>query len=183
MSNDLTKAKELICNYSLEEFGYEPDFRNLSSIEVAYTTTDNDYPIQAAIDLNKLNINKYINYILVEQRHYPSMQELIDGELYALDFNDLTAYTDEQLEYAKKVAAALEEENVLVTVDSRNEKIGYRIREAQLSKVPYMVCVGADEQENGTVAVRARKEGEGGVMTIDEFIAKVKDETKTFKKW
>lgn len=100
MSNDLTKAKELICNYSLEEFGYEPDFRNLSSIEVAYTTTDNDYPIQAAIDLNKLNINKYINYILVEQRHYPSMQELIDGELYALDFNDLTAYTDEQLEYA-----------------------------------------------------------------------------------
>ena len=58
MSNDLTKAKELICNYSLEEFGYEPDFRNLSSIEVAYTTTDNDYPIQAAIDLNKLNINK-----------------------------------------------------------------------------------------------------------------------------
>ena len=45
MSNDLTKAKELIRNYCLEEFGSEPDFRNLSSIEVAYTTTDNDYAV------------------------------------------------------------------------------------------------------------------------------------------
>ena len=100
MSDKMNTAKELIRKYSLEEFDNEPDFRNLSSIEVAYTTTDDDYPVQAAIDLNGLNINKYINYILVEQRHYPSMQELIDGELYALDFNDLTAYTDEQLEYA-----------------------------------------------------------------------------------
>ena len=68
-----------------------------------------------------------------------------------------------------------------VELDNRNEKIGYRIREAQLSKVPYMVCVGADEQENGTVAVRARKEGEGGNMTLDEFKAKLLLEIATKK--
>ncbi|MBR6650125.1 MAG: threonine--tRNA ligase, partial [Clostridia bacterium] len=84
-------------------------------------------------------------------------------------------------EYAKKVADELEAIGVRVELDNRNEKIGYRIREAQLSKVPYMVCVGADEQENGTVAVRARKEGEGGNMTLDEFKAKLLMEIATKK--
>ncbi len=84
-------------------------------------------------------------------------------------------------DYAKKVADELEAIGVRVELDNRNEKIGYRIREAQLSKVPYMVCVGADEQENGTVAVRARKEGEGGNMTLDEFKAKLLMEIATKK--
>ncbi len=84
-------------------------------------------------------------------------------------------------DYAKKVADELEAIGVRVELDNRNEKIGYRIREAQLSKVPYMVCVGADEQENGTVAVRARKEGEGGNMTLDEFKAKLLLEIATKK--
>ncbi len=86
-------------------------------------------------------------------------------------------------DYAYEVLAKLKDAGIRVEIDARNEKIGYRVREAQLSKVPYMLVVGADEQEAGTVAVRARKEGEGGVMSIDEFIAKVKDEVKTFKKW
>ena len=85
-------------------------------------------------------------------------------------------------DYGKEVLAKLKEAGIRAEIDLRNEKIGYRIREAQLSKVPYMLVVGADEQEAGTVAVRARKEGEGGVMSVDEFIAKVKDEVKTFKK-
>ncbi len=85
-------------------------------------------------------------------------------------------------DYGKEVLAKLKEAGIRAEIDVRNEKIGYRIREAQLSKVPYMLVVGADEQEAGTVAVRARKEGEGGVMSLDDFIAKVKDEVKTFKK-
>ena len=84
-------------------------------------------------------------------------------------------------DYAKKVADELEAIGIRVELDNRNEKIGYRIREAQLSKVPYMVCVGADEQEKGTVAVRARKEGEGGNMTLDEFKAKLLMEVATKK--
>ena len=84
-------------------------------------------------------------------------------------------------DYAKKVADELEAIGVRVELDNRNEKIGYRIREAQLSKVPYMVCVGANEQEEGTVAVRARKEGEGGTMTLDEFKSKLLLEIATKK--
>ena len=84
-------------------------------------------------------------------------------------------------DYAKKVAAELESVGIRVETDLRNEKIGYRVREAQLSKVPYMVIVGADEQEAGTVSVRARKEGEGGVMSLDDFKAKILMEVATKK--
>ncbi len=85
-------------------------------------------------------------------------------------------------EYAEKVTEQLKAAGIRVELDNRNEKLGYRIREAQLSKVPYMVTVGADEQENGTVSVRARVEGEGGLMKTEEFIAKVLLETATRKK-
>ena len=74
--------------------------------------------------------------------------------------------------YAKEIQAKMQALGIRVELDSRNEKIGYRIREAQLSKVPYMLVVGANEMADGTVAVRARKEGEGGVMTVDEMLAK-----------
>ncbi|MBQ7836899.1 MAG: threonine--tRNA ligase [Clostridia bacterium] len=84
-------------------------------------------------------------------------------------------------DYAKKVADKLEAIGIRVECDTRNEKIGYRVREAQLSKVPYMVIVGADEQDAGTVSVRARKEGEGGVMSLDEFKAKLLLEVATKK--
>lgn len=76
-------------------------------------------------------------------------------------------------EYALQVRDRLQAAGIRVELDARNEKIGYRVREAQLSKVPYMAIVGADEQEAGTVSVRARKEGEGGLMSVDDFVAKV----------
>jgi threonyl-tRNA synthetase len=86
---------------------------------------------------------------------------------------------DEQVEYAKKVAAKLEEENVLVTVDSRNEKIGYKIRAAQLDKVPFMLVIGEKEQTDGAVAVRARKAGDMGVMSAEDFKALVSEKIKS----
>jgi threonyl-tRNA synthetase len=58
-----------------------------------------------------------------------------------------------------------------VTVDERNEKIGYKIRAAQLEKVPYMLIIGEKETAEGTVAVRSRKKGDLGVMNADEFIS------------
>ncbi|MBR2350589.1 MAG: hypothetical protein IKA67_01000, partial [Clostridia bacterium] len=63
----------------------------------------------------------------------------------------------------------------------RNEKLGYRIREAQVTKVPYMVVVGEDEMNTGSVTVRARVEGEGGKFSVDEFVAKLVDEIETKK--
>ena len=79
-------------------------------------------------------------------------------------------------EYAKKVEQALCAAGLRAEGDYRAEKMGYKIREAQLEKVPYMLVVGAQEMENGTVSVRARKEEKGGTMTLDAFIAAAKAE-------
>ncbi len=77
---------------------------------------------------------------------------------------------DAQLEYANKVKAELEKYNIRVELDDRNEKIGKKIREAQLQKIPYMLVIGDKEMAEGKVAVRHRKEGDKGVMDLQEFI-------------
>ena len=84
-------------------------------------------------------------------------------------------------DYAKEITAKYEQAGIRVKLDARNEKIGYRIREAQLDKVPYMIVVGENEKNSGTVSVRARTEGEGGTFTSDEFLAKMLTEIATKK--
>ena len=88
--------------------------------------------------------------------------------------------TDRQHEYAKELAQKMMDEDIRVEVDDRNEKIGYKIREAQMQKVPYMLVIGDKEIENGSVGVRSRKDGDIGQMNQDEFIEKVKHEVETF---
>jgi len=85
-------------------------------------------------------------------------------------------------DYAAEVTNALKANGVRAELDDRNEKLGYRIREAQLSKVPYMLVVGEDEMNTRSVTARARKEGEGGKFTLDEFIDKIVDEINTKKR-
>ena len=77
--------------------------------------------------------------------------------------------TDRHMDYAKKVAKEMWAQDVRVTVDERNEKIGYKIREAQMQKIPYVLVVGDKEMENGTVAVRKRGEGDLGPQATDVF--------------
>ena len=89
--------------------------------------------------------------------------------------------SDNQKEYANKVVADLENKGLRVELDDRQEKIGYKIREAQLQKVPYMLILGEKEVEANAVGVRARKEGDIGAMKIEEFISKIEDEVKCFK--
>ena len=79
-------------------------------------------------------------------------------------------------EYAKQVADKLSALGVRVETDLRNEKIGYKIREAQMQKLPYMLVVGDREAENGTVAVRTRTGEDLGAMPLDDFAAKILDE-------
>ena len=86
------------------------------------------------------------------------------------------AILDKHHEYAYKVQSALEERGIRTEIDIRNEKIGYKIREAQLEKIPYMLVIGDKEMENGAVAVRSRKDGDLGAMSLDEFIAKITKE-------
>ena len=85
-------------------------------------------------------------------------------------------------EYANKVKEALQDKEVRVEVDDRAEKIGYKIREAQLQKVPYMLVVGDKEQEAVEVGVRNRKDGDVGAMKLEDFVEKIDEEIKTFAK-
>ena len=78
--------------------------------------------------------------------------------------------------YAERVTADLREAGIRAEADLRNEKLGYRIREAQLEKIPYMIVVGAQERQNGTVSVRRRGEGDLGAKSIDELIAMIREE-------
>ena len=87
--------------------------------------------------------------------------------------------TDRTAEYAKKVAAELESAGVRVETDLRNEKIGYKIREAQSKKIPYMLIVGDKEAEAGTVSVRTRAGGDLGAVALAEFQAKLLEEIRT----
>ena len=87
--------------------------------------------------------------------------------------------TDRAIDYSKTVLAKLEQRGIRATIDSRNEGIGYKIRQAQLEKIPYFFIVGDKECENGTLSLRSRKEGDLGVMTPDEFLAKILVEIAT----
>ena len=81
--------------------------------------------------------------------------------------------TDRQTEYAKGIRKQLEDAGIRATVDERSEKVNFKIREAQMQKIPFMLVVGDREQENGQVAVRNRKHGDLGVKTLPEFLGEI----------
>jgi len=87
----------------------------------------------------------------------------------------ITSRCDEK---ASEIKAALKAAGIRADADLRNEKIGFKIREAQMMKVPYMVVIGDKEIENGVVAVRSRKDGDLGTMTLEDFTAKIQQEIK-----
>ena len=91
---------------------------------------------------------------------------------------EIIPITERAHEYARQLKAKLDEAGVRSEADYRSEKMNYKIREAQLQKIPYMLVVGDKEVENGTVSIRARKEGKGGTMSADEFVAQILDEIK-----
>ena len=89
---------------------------------------------------------------------------------------------DSHVEYAKQVQEQLEKLGIRTELDDRQEKIGYKIREAQLQKVPYMLVLGEKEIEAKTVGVRSREDGDIGAMSLQEFVEKVQKEVESFGK-
>ncbi|HAA80816.1 MAG TPA: threonine--tRNA ligase, partial [Thermoanaerobacter sp.] len=87
--------------------------------------------------------------------------------------------SDKHYAYAQNVYGRLLENDIRAELDDRNEKIGYKIREAQLQKIPYMLIVGDKEVEQGTVSLRSRKEGDLGAISLNEFIEKILKEIAT----
>lgn len=90
----------------------------------------------------------------------------------------LLPVSDHYLGYALQVKNALAGAGIRAQVDGRNEKLGYKIREAQLEKVPYMFVLGDSEATSGTVAVRKRGEGDLGMSSIQEIIARIVEEVR-----
>ena len=84
--------------------------------------------------------------------------------------------SDKYMDYAQKVLDELNNSGVRAEIDTRAEKIGYKIREAQMKKIPYMLVVGAKEEEDGLVSVRSRFEGDEGQKTLADFLAAIKME-------
>jgi threonyl-tRNA synthetase len=82
--------------------------------------------------------------------------------------------TERQIEYARSIRQQLDAAGIRVTIDERGEKINFKIREAQLQKIPYMLVLGDREQQNGQVAVRNRKHGDQGAKSLEDFIAGIR---------
>ena len=90
--------------------------------------------------------------------------------------------SDNHKEYATKVKDELEKLEIRVEIDDRQEKIGYKIREAQLQKIPYMLIIGDKEIEANAVGVRSRKDGDIGQMSVEAFTQKIQEEIKNFNR-
>ena len=91
----------------------------------------------------------------------------------------LMAMTDRTHDAVNDLADKLNAAGIRVETDLRNEKIGFKFREAQMQKIPYMLIIGDKEVENGVVAVRSRKAGDLGTMTLDAFIERINEEVRT----
>jgi threonyl-tRNA synthetase len=87
--------------------------------------------------------------------------------------------TDKQGQYCEKVVKKLKESGFRAKLDLRNEKIGFKIREHTLKRVPYLLVVGDKEMEAGEISIRTRSGEDLGTMSVDDFIANLSDEVKT----
>ena len=116
--------------------------------------------------------DRFISFLIEETKGaFPTWLAPVQAKILTI--------TDNQKDYAQKLKNLLTSKKIRVELDDRNEKIGYKIREAQLQKVPYMLVIGDKEVENNSVGVRSRKDGDIGQMSVDEFVAKIQEEIET----
>jgi len=94
---------------------------------------------------------------------------------------EILPISEAQVEYSLKLKEELESEGIRVELDDRNEKIGYKIREAQLQKVPYMLIIGDKEIQSKSVGVRSRSDGDIGAMAVEDFIVTLKNKVENFQ--
>jgi threonyl-tRNA synthetase len=160
--------------------------------DVTIPTCQLDFALPERFDLSYINENgdkerpvvihravlgssdRFISFLIEETKgHFPVWLAPTQVKILPIGEN--------QFEYAKEIKTKLISNNIRVELDDRQEKIGYKIREAQLEKVPYMLILGQKEMDSNSVGVRTSKEGDKGAMGIDEFIAQINDEIKLRK--
>jgi len=143
------------------------DFNEPERFDITYIGQDNAQHRPIMIHRALLGSLERFMGVLIE--HYAGAFPLWLAPVQAV----LIPIADRHSEYAESVAARLKTEGFRVEVDSRNEKTGYKIREAQLQKTPYMLVVGDREAEAGQVSVRSRAEGDKGAAPVDDLIAEM----------
>ena len=119
------------------------------------------------------SIDRFIAYYLEETKGaLPTWLSPVQAKILPI--------TDKQLEYARKVKEEFLDKGIRVELDERQEKLGYKIREAQMEKVPYILVIGDKEIEANAVGVRARSKGDIGQMSVEDFIQRVQDEVRNY---
>ncbi len=152
------------------------DFQLAKRFEMVYTDSDGEKKYPYVIHRTSLGCYERTLALIIEK--YAGALPLWIAPFQA----SILAVNDRCEEYCRKLWSRLLDEGIRPNLDLRAEKIGKKIRDAQLDKVPYMLVIGDKEVENGnTVGVRHRKLGDLGQMTVEEFIARVKSEVKELK--
>jgi threonyl-tRNA synthetase len=160
-------------------------FADVMGHEETYSTIQVDFHLPNRFGLTYVGPDgKEHRPVIIHRAIVSTMERMISYliELYAGAFPVWLApvqaivlpITDRQLDYARSVKTKLEEADIRVALDDRNEKVNLKIREAQLQKIPYMLVVGDREQQNGEVALRHRKRGDQGAKPLDAFIAEIR---------
>lgn len=151
------------------------DFCLPAKFNLAYIDKDGEKKMPVVIHRAVFgSIDRFIAYYLEETKGaLPTWLAPVQAKILPI--------TDKQLDYAKEVYSKMLEKGIRVELDSRQEKLGYKIREAQMSKVPYILVIGDKEIEANSVGVRARNEGDIGQMLVEDFISKIEDEIKSYK--
>jgi threonyl-tRNA synthetase len=175
-------------------YGPKIDFHILDALKRSWqcATIQLDFQMPEKFDLTYIGEdNKKYRPVVIHRAVYGSIDRFVGIliEHYSGAFPlwlapvqvKLLPVSDHYLDYALQVKSALNQAGIRVEIDSRNEKLGYKIREAQLEKVPYMLVLGENEQSSGTVAVRKRGEGDLGSLGLDQFIAQVTSEIREKK--
>lgn len=146
------------------------DFQLAERFEMEYTDADGQKKHPYVIHRTSIGCYERTLALLIEKYAgaFPAWLAPVQARVLPI--------SERHADYAAEVTDKLHSLGFRIENDSRNEKIGYKIREARNQKIPYMLVVGDKEVEEGTVAVRSRKEGELGAIPVDEFVAKLKDE-------
>lgn len=146
------------------------DFQLAKRFEMSYIDADGQSKYPYVIHRTSLGCYERTLALLIEKYAGALPTWLMPEQVRILPISDRLQ------ENALKVEKLLKDHGIRVTTDTRSEKVGYKIREAQLEKIPYMVIIGDKEVESGTISVRGRKDGDIGSMTVEDFTNKILDE-------
>jgi threonyl-tRNA synthetase len=146
------------------------DYMQPENFDLKYTGADNTE--HRPVVIHRAIVGSFERFIAILIEHYTGAFPLWLAPIQAI----VLPISDRHLPYATSVRDRLKAAGLRVDLDERQEKIGYKIREAQLQKVPYMLVVGDRESEEGTVSVRTRAGGDQGASTIEAFMAAAREE-------